>query len=575
VGRATYRVISCREQFSGFPFCSYDQDARVTFVVGPARFNLPYRHNTAGTSTSYTVQWTPPVAAYDQYKIYAATLNVTEATVSGATSYTFTAPTGGTLPDGVHEIKLASCRNGTCSNQVQLPTSEDHYSKMELVVGHSPVGAVAQWADGTWDATFTQWQYDVISRPAGGDPLDVTFDGNGNVWGFGEFSSTIVKGVTGSTSTDIDVPLLRKLSGTYYAPVKPFAGLGGAISAAYSGHAERIIEANGKIWFVQGGQPGVSVPDYSRVVRYDPVAPEDPSTPYDDRMCAVHVPGNNSFVQSVVADGAKIWIAESGTDSADSKLAWFNPTEFTGACDNLVDYDSNDPDNPSSVYNANLNNLCDSPTDTRCLHERTLVGFKTAAHLARDPSNGCLWITQWAGSKLMKYCPDTDLATTFSLPGYHAGSGFGIPWQVRVDDSAVYITEYWDNDLLRFNKADSTWSEIHVPVFWRGNKLHSLDLHQDKVYFTMANESDNPDTDAAGHGGYFGFVNLGSWVSHLGNANIPITGTLYRNNLSSMGTTWSVSRKHSFRGIDVADATGQITLADSQYDSYFRLTPIQ
>jgi hypothetical protein len=149
----------------------------------------------------------------------------------------------------------------------------------------------------------------------------------------------------------------------------------------------------------------------------------------------------------------------------------------------------------------------------------------------------------------------------------------GFPWQIRADADAVYINEYADNDLIRFDKhgvnctalvngQNPCMKEIHVPVRSRDVALHSIDVVGDRLWFTLANEAAGA---ADRNASTFGYVDLASWK-----AGTP-SGVLYTG-LSTLGNM-SAGRYHSFRGIDVT-TQGRVGLADMRTDEVIRLDPL-
>jgi hypothetical protein len=115
--------------------------------------------------------------------------------------------------------------------------------------------------------------------------------------------------------------------------------------------------------------------------------------------------------------------------------------------------------------------------------------------------------------------------------GYEQFAGF--PWQLRADRDAVYLGEYGDTQLLRFDKtlaargdctalsADGTnpcIEELFLPMTIKQVNHHSLDLQDGRLWFTLTNEfgpADDPRTST------FGYVDTASWA-----AGSP-TGVLY------------------------------------------------
>src|SRR5699024_6349854 len=129
----------------------------------------------------------------------------------------------------------------------------------------------------------------------------------------------------------------------------------------------------------------------------------------------------------------------------------------------------------------------------------------------------------------------------------------GFPWQIRVGQNAVYIGEYGDSDLVRFDKnypapeeckaplvngKNPCMSQLHLPRPWSGTNLHSIALQGNRLWFTLANEQRNPKVPTAST---FGYVNINSWTEGAPH------GVIYTN-LSTLDSL-RTGLHHSFRGI--------------------------
>jgi hypothetical protein len=202
----------------------------------------------------------------------------------------------------------------------------------QVIVGQQQ--SLAAWSSRSWTDDFTAKHYDTQARPTTGDALDVVIDSAGGIWQIGEFSSGIAH-VAGEI-THHDVPTARTFNSStgLYEKVKPFgSSLFGVHNVPYTELGERVIEAGSAIWFTQGGGLLFSgTGNYSRLVRFDRNGVDSPATPDDDRMCAIHVPGDNSEVIGISWDGQRIWFLE-GTRGV---LGWFDPATWQWPCNNFL-----------------------------------------------------------------------------------------------------------------------------------------------------------------------------------------------------------------------------------------------
>jgi hypothetical protein len=487
------------------------------------------------------------------------------------------APSGGGNP-----IPLTAPRTGTfyplvasgstvaANADVAAVITEDKDFK-QVIVGQSQ--SLATWSSRNWSTDFTSAFYDTQARPTTGDELDVAFDSAGDIWQLGEFSSGIAH-VTNGALTHHDVPTARtwNASSGLYERVKPFGSslFGSQTHVAYTELGERVIDTGSAVWFTQGGGlffPGAG--NYSRLVRFDRNGVDSTATPDDDRLCAIHVPGDNPEVIGIAWDGQRIWFLESSR----SILGWLDPATFAWPCNNYLDYS-----NTQAVQAADTANRCTSPSQGGCIHEIALpasAGFP--AHVTIDMADGYIWFSTFAnfgsGNVVGRYPLAGGSVETFPLPISIGTSVFhGFPWQIRADAEAVYLNEYVDNDLIRFDKHGTNCAtlvngqnpcmkEIHVPVRSPDVNMHSIDLVGNRLWFTLANEAGGAvDRNAS----TFGYVDVAAWK--LG----APTGVLYTG-LGTLGDL-GAGRYHSFRGIDVT-AQGAVALADMRTNEAVRLDP--
>jgi hypothetical protein len=429
----------------------------------------------------------------------------------------------------------------------------------------------------------------------GGQALDIAYDTLGGIWLTNEFSNNIEHVTPSGRVESITVPLARDPLSTPFpfAAVKPFAlGLDGENSAPVSTStlAERVARVAPKMWFTQGGgllENPVDRKNHSRVISYDPLLTDSPSTYYDDRLCVYNIPtdepqgfGNNQVI-GLTATRNRIWIGESRglLDKAASSLSSFiaNPDQ----CENLLNFED-----PQALSKQNLQ-YCGpgrTPEQDGCMEKLTLdalpAGIKVA-HLEADPVDDSVWFIDAHGMYLGHVDPGNDNAIDiYRFPDTHSHpfSGMplfgGFPWNLRVDDAAVYVVEYATQHILRFDKASTTFNEIHIPCATPQVTLHSIDIDQrtNRLWFTLANEAQIPMDKTAST---IGYIDLTSWHDHLGDPvrTNTIAAVLYRG-LSSIPASKNHPNAHqSFRGISVDPASGKIAIATMWREQITELTP--
>jgi hypothetical protein len=638
IGRNTWSIEYC-ERSGDSEICSSDR-TQVTYVVGPSRFTgdnrkftpagraLALSWNVVGngwfvsapslgigtwvSQPSFTIPATAAQGAHNVSLVscdFQSTPNRCSnrvdlnASVAGVVRFTVAegaaveaadqvgslTPTGGgsaiTLSAaraGTFHLNVASGSTVTAGTLLAFVITADE-DNIQVVVGET--ASLVTWTNRAWSTDFTALTFDTQARPSTGSPLDVTFDSQGALWGLGEFSSGISR-VSSNTLSHFEVPLARVSSS--FTRTTPFASPFGTaenprppVSTTTLG--ERVTKAGNAVWFTQGGKLfHTGSNNHTRLIRFALDGVDLPSTPFDDRLCAVHVPGDNNEVIGAAWDGKKVWFTAWNNRTSGSRapsLLWFpddgtaaavNGPNFPG-CDNLLDYSDD-----AAVDAATAGNRC-TPTNTACVHE-VLVPAKggAPAHVTVDPADGSIWYVDFTGFVLGRYVLSTDKFTCFAMPASsYVGFFGGFPWQLRVDGDSVFIGEYGDKDLVRFNKnaagassdctqtpsATPAMSQLHLPVVSRDVALHSIEIQGGRLWFTLANESGGPLNANASS---FGFVDLASW-----RAGAP-TGVMY-NGLTTLGRSGG-SHRHSFRGIAVSPS-GKVGLADMRYTELDLLTP--
>jgi hypothetical protein len=484
--------------------------------------------------------------------------------------------------------------------------------RTEVVAAGRP--SVPTWTIANWQRAFRARTYNDAVLPMTGDPLDVAFDSAGGIWQVGEFSEAIAH-VRDNNLTDNVSPIGQDLSpalGTgasvaqfgatigqtadgatsgHSSPVssaaRPTAGVSGSarpyamkmfkddVPTSISALGERVIDTGSAVWYTQGGglfYNGV-YPNHSTLIKVDYRHDDGSTGPADNRVCAIDVPGDDNQVVGIAYDQTtnRVWFTESHTGHT-SALDWF-VDDGSIPCDNNLDYT-----NLSAVAAVSAANHCTLATQTGCIHQILLpASAGVAGHITIDPFSGYAWFVDFTGRELDRYPLNGGIVQSFPLPMSISGSQFnGYPWEIQADRNAVYLNEYSDNTLLRFDKtvahpttACATLTDGNNPCIARlflpmpgpDTDAHSIALIGNKLWFTIANESNGP-TDP--NGSTFGYINTTNWA-----AGTP-TGTYY-DNLTTLGTPTPTAH-HCFRGIAVTPA-GNVALADSGYDQTVSLTP--
>jgi len=446
------------------------------------------------------------------------------------------------------------------------------------------VGSPVSWTENRdWTLDFASGS--ATDALAGGQALDVDYDAANNIWETMEFSASLERRSPAGAVESFTIPLLRKpVPGTgVYAPVAPFGPPFGPTGGAASipALAERVVAHDGKIWTTQGGAllPSSTIPNHSRIISFDPAGTDLPATEWDERLCAVNVPGNDNEVIGLTAAGGRIWFGEFRQLNGTSRISSFVPSP--ALCGNMLDF--NDPD----AVAASTTTYCttgQTPEANGCVATMLLPAGVAVSHLDADPADGSLWFADPRGTVLGHVVnPVTNpTVVTHALPtpvakldGSWVHAAFrSFPWTLRVHGGAVYLSEYLDNDIVRFDKATSTFDEIHVPYLNNQVRLHSIDIDAatNRLWFTLANETWAPEVPTAGG---IGYIDLADWTSHLANPTAnPTTSAVTYTGLSSLNTSGPNSIRHqAFRGIAVNQTNGKIALATMFREQITELVP--
>ncbi len=452
------------------------------------------------------------------------------------------------LPEGVHPLRLVSCA-GPCPDDVSGREAE----RRELVVGLA--GEVPHWERRSLTEDHDVEVVDLLERPTVGEPLDVALGRNGSAWVVGEFGAypgQVRAGADGGPATTHHEPPQDRVAGRVVGPfANPFhtEAMGPDCGqVAVSALAERVVTTRDGVWFTHGGAlfapEACRAGNASRVVRFDPDGRDDPTTAGDDRFCAVTVPWADAQVVGVAHDHrtGRLWFSSPGGADGPA-VAWFDLDELA----------------------------CRAGTGTVPVQRVPTPGL-APAHLALDPGGEFLWISDYSGQWLGRLPTDADGDTpvlAFPLPR-PLSDGFlsGFPWQLRATADAVYVVEYADNQVVRFDTTvpdpevactrreddgNPCMREVFLPVPTDTVTAHSIDVVGDRLWFTVADE---PAGVEAGGSAFVGWLDLSTWDGDGAPA-----GVLYADLDGDLGPP--VGRDHRApRGIDVDGATGRVAVAE-------------
>ena len=225
-----------------------------------------------------------------------------------------------------------------------------------------------------------------------------------------------------------------------------------------------------------------------------------------------------------------------------------------------------------------------TPEQDRCVEKTPITGFPKhikVAHLHADPDEGVVWFNDACGTCLGSLDPATGgEVTVYEINDKHdqhldgmEGMG-GFPWNLEVDDGAVYSGEYATRHILRLDKATRTYTEARIPFDNPDVRLHSLaiDRMRQRLWFTLTNETPSPINPAAST---IGFIDLSSWRSHVEDPerNPTIHGVIYRG-LDRIPAEKGAPTHQAFRGIAVDRASGRLALATMWREQITVLTPL-
>ena len=461
-------------------------------------------------------------------------------------------------------------------------------------------GAAIEWETDR-DYTLDFRSGIALSSKGSGQALDIVFDNAGRIWMLNEFSNSLEHVSREGKVHSFPLPVARHLpdvdeldSGAFPA-TRPFSISSGdgnlAARTVISPLAEKLLHHDGMIWFTQGGglqKNTPSVPNHSRVVSFEIKGEDLPETPFDDRFCIYNLPSEdtggigNAQIIGIASSRGRIWVAESHgiLNSDSSQLSSFVPNRKL--CRNLLNYDQ-----PQALTEEPLRYCVEGRSSEQdgCMERIPLPEAGRPlkiAHLQADPDSGVIWFTDASGQYLGSY--DMDGEAGFELIpiidthlGDHdtIGELGGFPWDLKVTDDAVYIGEYAARHILRYDKAQKRFSEVHVPYSGQMVRLHSLSVDgmRERLWFTLANECAIPGTHSRST---IGYIDLASWRQQVTSTNSTqeITGVTYSGLGNIPGCEMHPGKHQSFRGIAIDPNDGTIAIATMLREQMTLLHPL-
>lgn len=214
----------------------------------------------------------------------------------------------------------------------------------------------------------------------------------------------------------------------------------------------------------------------------------------------------------------------------------------------------------------------DPAVQANCFERVALPGsLRGAAHLVVDADDDAIWMTTYMlNEQLGRYDLTTGAVTFYPLPSDSIPWGpltGVVPWKVEVSGDYVYVSEYQDGDIVRFDKTaapraecetldaigqNPCMSEIHLP----GNSAFQTQVRGNRLYFTVRGRSPGESN--------LGYINLTDWR----------TGVIYTGMSDALvpeSRQYGPSGQYSW--IDIDQASGQISLSDFHRRQLIRLQP--
>lgn len=228
------------------------------------------------------------------------------------------------------------------------------------------------------------------------------------------------------------------------------------------------VDREGNVWFTQGGgvrSDQYRYPNKSRVVRYDPDAPEG------KRFRVYTIPGDNNQIVGLAFDEKRdrIWITADSHDLEnyieDGKLVQIKervPAKLISFDPDRVPY----TDGTTEDYTRASKKLFCAPdvaNDRECYHEYPVPGgdflTHTAAHLVVDPSGDVWYTAYWGGNYIGRLDPETSKFQRYPLPKPVGTSApvnsiapfYAGPWEIkRAPNGDLGFSEFFDTSVSRF-----------------------------------------------------------------------------------------------------------------------------
>lgn len=315
----------------------------------------------------------------------------------------------------------------------------------EFIVAHLPPdarsGTIRVKSTGGFSArvnldVFAYEWFDIPRTPGTNAlPLDLVLDAESIVWVHQQFS--------------LRLHSFEPLSGAFRAFSLPRTPTRGPFASRLHGGPTRVsalgekilVDPEGRIWLTQGGGAHyfAPFPNHSRIVRFDPFAPES------ERFRVYNVPGDKNEVIGLLWDAVhnRMWFSQAGF-AAGAALVSFDPDRLP--FDNHFD------------FAAPLDHLVCAPGEPggECYRFYWLPDpFSYPAHLLQH-EDGHVWYTNFWGNSIGRLDPETGETDEYPLPptisdnwaSLYVGCG---PWRIlAAPNGDIVINEFFDSTLSRF-----------------------------------------------------------------------------------------------------------------------------
>ena len=516
--------------------------------------------------------------------------------------------------DGVEVLAPASgyfAANGNNGNTVSAggyigTLYTPHYETISVVIGDATEWEERSISDDFLDVT-------AIESMTEGGPVDLAHDASGNAWILNEFTTGIDRVAPTGDGIDSFTFPRRSLAEPFRNPLAPDTN---PSTSWMTRRADQVTRVGDVMWFGLGGHPSGKpdgIRNRSLILSWDPSKVDDSTTYYDERICAYVLPGNGNRLiglDGFMQDGQTtiVYTDRGGVMGSDSISSFVVPD----GCDN--DFDFNNLDKHASGVLQDC-----SPAERNlpgCVFRAAITGSELRSHIAVDKylslgawiivwyvdQNGQLGLVAWPKDPShQEGCPDTGSLISVTAPAcayevalpdegiVRKGDLVDVlqrtyPWALQVAEDAVYVGEYADKDVVRFEKdldcypwivavvPLTCFDELHVPFEDQQVQLHSLavDTATDRLWFTTTSDNHNyREQDAGG----LGFVDIASWTAHAADGVSPIYATTYSDLASYNAGGDGSSATQGLRGVSVDAGTGRVAVADGLRRQILTLTP--